>query len=248
MNKFVKMAINKIHENDINYDFLYRTKQYASVVKRQGWRKGDKRRVDNALCHALKYNFEFSTISGPKSFPTDLASDKLAITTFWVPVGEFFYCPDYKSYRCGFVEATDKFGNVQKAIDLARSETFKAWQKAKRFLLQKKGKSLVRPLFCIGNSSTYVYFFRDLNNKQIKIGFSGDPVARMIEISRQHGRGDIFLEHAIPDHGRDLEQKLHKHFHQFACGYEWFKENRELDCLIKNLQSGHAIQDLLPMQ
>ncbi len=77
-----------------------------------------------------------------------------------------------------------------------------------------------------------VYFARLAGEQRIKIGHSVDPVHRLASFCNYHKKDGVLLGH-IPTRSWLTELKIHKKFHPWALGYEFFYPSPELLAFIE---------------
>lgn len=133
-------------------------------------------------------------------------------------------------------------------MEVARESTYKAWKKIKRFLLQPRGRGrpLEDPVLVMGDSDSFVYFMKDAENAQIKIGFSRNPALRRQCLEYEFGRKNMTIEFVASYVGMDYEKRIHNHFREFLTyRREWFVAAPEIEKFIKSLKNGSKLEDLL---
>lgn len=81
-------------------------------------------------------------------------------------------------------------------------------------------------IFVADKPISFVYFLRNPNDGNIKIGTSGNVDSRYLSLCHQHKSTLEFLS-AIKGN-RTLEAELHKQFAPAALGHEWFSPLPEL--------------------
>lgn len=93
-------------------------------------------------------------------------------------------------------------------------------------------------------SNNYVYFMRDINTKEIKIGQSYDPENRIKAVSSTEKR-ELILLRVVP--APSLEKLLHYKFHKDRIQGEWFHPSEELLLLLekKNIAAEVMFPELI---
>jgi hypothetical protein len=91
-----------------------------------------------------------------------------------------------------------------------------------------------------------IYFIQEANNGAIKIGYSGNPEARRVQLQTGNPRELVII--GVMSGDADLEKELHQRFSTYRIRCEWFQPASEIMDFVHAycLQSKVNVVSLLP--
>lgn len=160
--------------------------------------------------------------------------DKLEICRFNVFMGKFEFCASTGGFvpSMPLFEGTLLMNEYYSTKHESRVKT--AWESVKKYLQSPDGSA---PILVDRFDDQHLYFMENTKTGDIKIGISVAPEVRRKQVQRDEGTA-VRILHIHPSGGRDMERKLHKHFHKFRKHGEWFLGSEPILNCIKSFQSG----------